>query len=104
MDFQKILDSEKTMLLDFYADWCPPCRAMVPVLGDLQALVGNGLFILKVDIDEQPVLAEHFQVTTVPTFILFKKGGIVWRKTGMSSSTELQRAVEIAANTNHISN
>jgi len=94
MTFAELTNSEKPVLVDFYADWCAPCRAMKPVLEDLKSQLGENVTIFKIDVDKNQPLAERYRVMSIPTLILFKNGEPVWRKSGMASSVELQKAVE----------
>lgn len=94
MTFSDLTNSEKPVLVDFYADWCAPCRAMKPILEDLKAQMGEDLSIYKIDVDKNQMIAERYAIRSIPTLILFKNGEPVWRKSGVASSVELQRAVE----------
>lgn len=93
MTFADLTNTDKPVLVDFYADWCAPCRAMKPVLEDLKAQMGEELSIFKIDVDKNQAIAERFAIRSIPTLILFKNGEPVWRKSGMASSVELQKAV-----------
>ncbi len=93
MTFSDLTDTDKPVLIDFYADWCAPCRAMKPVLEDLKAQMGEEIAIFKIDVDKNQVIAERYGIRSIPTLILFKNGEPVWRKSGMASSAELQKAV-----------
>lgn len=89
MTFAELVKSEKPVLVDFYADWCAPCRAMKPVLEDLKKQVGESATIFKIDVDKNPAIAQRFKVMSIPTLVVFKNGEAVWRKSGMASSSEL---------------
>ncbi len=93
MTFADLTDTDKPVLVDFYADWCAPCRAMKPVLEDLKAQMGEQVSIFKIDVDKNQMLAERYGIKSIPTFILFQNGEPVWRKSGMASSVELQKVV-----------
>ncbi len=93
MKFSELIQSEKPVLVDFYADWCGPCKAMKPVLADLKAQLGDSISIFQIDVDKNQALSERFQVRSIPTFIVFKNGKPIWRKSGMASSIELQKAI-----------
>ncbi len=95
MTFADLTNTDKPVLVDFYADWCAPCRAMKPVLEDLKSQMGEDLSIYKIDVDKNQMIAERYAVRSIPTLILFKNGEPVWRKSGMASSVELQKAVEV---------
>ena len=93
MTFSDLTDTDKPVLVDFYADWCAPCRAMKPVLEDLKAQLGDQVSIFKIDVDKNQLIAERFSVRSIPTLILFKDSKPVWRKSGMASSAELEKVI-----------
>ena len=92
--FDALIKSEKPILVDFFATWCGPCKAMHPVLEDLKKLVGDTARIVKIDVDQQQDLATQFRIQSVPTLIIFKKGEAVWRHSGTSSANDLKAAID----------
>jgi thioredoxin 1 len=81
--FRELIQSEKPVLVDFYADWCGPCKAMEPVVKEIAKSVEGKARVVKVDIDRQTQIAQTYNVNAVPTFIVFKNGNIIWRHPGM---------------------
>mgnify|MGYP000984352340 CR=1 FL=1 len=81
--FGEIINSDKPVLVDFYATWCGPCKMQEPILKKVKENLGEKATIIKVDVDKNPEAAGQFQVQSVPTLILFKNGKIVWRQSGV---------------------
>lgn len=80
--FSEILLTEKLVLVDFSAEWCGPCKMMKPVLDQLKSWADDRVRILKIDIDKNTRTATQYQITAVPTFLLFRNGQVVWRHSG----------------------
>ncbi len=93
-NFNEIIQSEKPVLVDFSAEWCGPCKMMKPILEDLKARIGDRATILKVDIDQNPKAAAAFKIQSVPTLIIFKKGAVRWRKSGVVQAKELENLLQ----------
>lgn len=91
--FSDIIKGEKPVLVDFHAEWCGPCKMMKPILEELRKLVGNSIRILKIDVDKNANLAGSLNVSGVPTLILYKKGQILWRQSGVVQAKELQNII-----------
>lgn len=87
--FQEIIDSERPVLIDFFAEWCQPCKVMSSVLTSVKDQVGEKARIIKVDIDKYPHLAARYQVRGVPTLMVFKKGEILWQESGVKDVNSL---------------
>jgi thioredoxin 1 len=83
MTFNEIIQSDKPVLVDFFAEWCGPCKMMTPILKDVKKEVGDAVTIIKVDVDKSSQAANEYQVQGVPTLILFKNGKPLWRQSGV---------------------
>jgi thioredoxin 1 len=94
MTFNDIINSDKPVLVDFFAEWCGPCKMMAPILKDVKKEVGEAVTIIKVDVDKSPQAAQQYQVQGVPTLILFKKGKPVWRQSGVVPKTGLVGVIQ----------
>lgn len=91
--FEQTIQSEKPVLVDFFATWCGPCKMMSPVLVEVKRKLGERVTIIKVDVDKNPAVAASFQIQGVPTFILFKKGKQLWRKSGIQNANSLEKVI-----------
>ncbi|HLV69635.1 MAG TPA: thioredoxin [Xanthomarina sp.] len=87
--FSELINQEKPVLIDFYAEWCSPCKMMSPILKQVKDSLGDSVSILKVDVDKNQSLAAKYQVRGVPTLILFKNGKQLWRQSGVLQKEEL---------------
>ena len=90
----EVLHSEKTVLLDFYADWCGPCKMLAPILHELAEEKSGALKVGKINVDEQMELAMRFQVSSIPMLVVFKNGKIVAKSVGYRSKAEIAAMVE----------
>jgi thioredoxin 1 len=87
--FSEIINQEKPVLVDFFAEWCGPCQTMSPILKEVKDTLQDQVAILKIDVDKNQAIATKFQVRGVPTFVLYKQGKQVWRQSGMVAKKEL---------------
>jgi thioredoxin 1 len=88
--FQQIINSEKPVLVDFYTDWCVPCKQMVPVLKELKNDLKEAIKIIKVNVDKNPFIATQYKIQSIPTIMLFKCGDTLWTGIGVQTTNELK--------------
>ncbi|WP_290798979.1 thioredoxin [Flavihumibacter sp. UBA7668] len=94
--FQNLINSDKPVLVDFFAEWCGPCKMMTPILKEVKNKLGDSVTIIKVDVDKNPDAARQFNVQGVPTLIVFKKGEVKWRQSGVVQSRQLEQVLNSA--------
>ena len=92
--FNEVINSGETVLVDFSAEWCGPCKMMVPILKELKSQVKDDVKIIKVDIDKQPQIASEYQISGVPTLMIFKNGEVKCRQSGVLSAHQLRSVLE----------
>jgi thioredoxin 1 len=91
--FTTIINSDKPVLIDFFATWCGPCQTLGPILKQVKENLEDRISIIKIDVDKNQAIASKYQVRGVPTMILFQKGKQLWRQSGVVSKEELIRII-----------
>ncbi|OJJ21450.1 thioredoxin [marine bacterium AO1-C] len=93
--FQDLITNNATpVLVDFYADWCGPCKMMTPVISELASELNDKIKVIKIDVDRNQAVAQKYRVQGIPTFILFHKGAVLWRKSGAMSLMDFKNQIE----------
>ena len=92
--FSDIINQDKVVLIDFFAEWCGPCKMMSPILKDVKDTLGDSITIIKIDVDKNEALASKYQVRGVPTLMLFKARKQLWRQSGLLQKNEIIKTVE----------
>jgi thioredoxin 1 len=88
-NFNEIIQSNQPVVIDFYAPWCGPCKAMTPILENLKSKLGEQVKIIKIDVDENPNIAVELEIRSVPTLMIYQNGEKKWKKVGLSSVDEM---------------
>ena len=91
--FNKLIESETPVLIDFYADWCAPCKMLTPILKDVKSELGDRLKVVKIDVDNNSAIAGRYQIRGVPTIMLFKEGKVLWRQSGVLPKDAILNAI-----------
>ncbi|MDA8947703.1 thioredoxin [Flavobacteriaceae bacterium] len=92
--FQKITNDTKPVLIDFFAEWCGPCKMMPPILNQLKEKVGDSVRIIKIDVDKNPKVAAQYQVRGVPTLMLMREGKVLWKQSGVIDANTLHQVLK----------
>lgn len=93
--FNEIIQGEKPVLIDFYADWCQPCKMMPPILKEVKSQLGDKIRILKIDVDKNQAIAQKHQVQSIPTVMIFKKGQVVFKQPGVMQAAQIIQALNL---------
>ena len=91
--FGDIIRGNTPVLVDFFAEWCGPCKLMKPILEELHQRMGSAIRILKIDVDKTPVLASNLNIQSVPTLMLFQNGQTLWRQAGVVQASKLEQII-----------
>ena len=94
LKFSNLISGEDPVLVDFYADWCSPCKTMAPILQEVKSDLGGKVRIIKVNVDKNPKVAQKFDVQSIPTLILFKEGKPKWRRSGVIPKNAIIQVLE----------
>ena len=91
--FNDIINESKPVLVDFYADWCQPCKMVAPILKEVKNELGDKVKIIKINVDKNPVISTQYGIRSIPTLMLFKNGQVKFNQAGVIPATEIKRLI-----------
>ena len=91
--FNELIKGHKPVLVDFYADWCGPCKTMAPILKEVKSSIQDRATIIKIDVDKAQDLASAYGIRAIPTLLIFKDGKEQWRRSGVCPPDELKNKI-----------
>ena len=93
INFEGHINGSKPVVVDFFAEWCSPCKLMTSELHKVKEMAGERATVLKIDIDKNPDYMQLYNIRSVPTLIIFKNGHMLWRKNGIANAYEILQSL-----------
>lgn len=92
--FEELIQSDKPIIIDFFAEWCGPCKVQSPILKEVATELGDNIKVIKIDVDKNPEIANNYRIQGVPTLMVFKKGQLLFRQAGLMPKPQLLNLVK----------
>ena len=93
-DFRELVASKKPILIDFFAEWCAPCKTLAPILKKVATEIGDDVKLVKIDVDKNPVLAKKLNICQVPTIMIYKNETLLWRQSGVITKQQIIKVLK----------
>lgn len=92
--FSELIKGDTPVLVDFYADWCAPCKMMPPILKEVKKRFGDSLIIIKIDTERNPEAAIRYNIRGIPNMVLFYKGQLLWQQAGVMQAPQIESIIK----------
>jgi len=92
--FNKLINSERPILIDFHATWCGPCKMLSPIIQEIKEDFGDKIRVIKIDVDKNPELSKKLEIMSMPTMMIFKNGKNLWRTVGVQTKSAIALKIE----------
>jgi len=93
-EFKKLLQTDKYVLVDFYAAWCGPCKQMEPDLKDIAETMKDKVIVIRIDVDKNPTISKHFEIESLPTIQIYKNQKLIWEDMGYKTKKQLMHQLK----------
>jgi thioredoxin 1 len=94
-NFDSVIQDSRPVIVDFHAVWCAPCKIQTPILKDVAAELGDKVRIIKIDVDQNNQIAGRYNVQSVPMLIIFKRGKLVWKHSGVTTKSKIMNIIAL---------
>ena len=94
MSFKELIESDEPVLIDFYADWCGPCKVLSPIIQEVKNDIGEKIKVVKIDVDANQQISEKLNIMSIPTIMIFQKGELKWRAAGVQTKSAIIKKLE----------
>lgn len=88
--FEALINSKKPVFIDFYADWCGPCKSFAPIVDNLKQEMGDQVRVIKIDVDKNPALSDKLNIKSIPAVMIYKEGKLEYQGKGMHTLDDLK--------------
>lgn len=94
--FKDLINEDRPVLIDFYADWCGPCKSLAPIIQEIKNDQGEEIRVIKINVDKNQPLSQHLKVSGIPTLMIYKNGDLLWRESGLQTKHAITTQLDAA--------